>query len=120
MGEVKTAGRGWVAPVGLPSAAAIETVGRDAIVVDVGVVVKTSGRRRRRVLKIHDCKDAGGWRNFRLHGGHGTCNFHCGFFLWRDVALSPITIQGKELPKCQDSSLETTGVSQLAGRVRAN
>ena len=32
------AGRGCVAPLGLPSAAAIETVGREAIVVDVVVV----------------------------------------------------------------------------------
>jgi hypothetical protein len=45
MGAVKTAGRGAVAPVGLPSAEAIETVGRDAIVVDgeVGRVVVLRG-----------------------------------------------------------------------------
>ena len=36
MGAAKTAGRVWVAPEGLPSAVAIETVGRVAIVV-VGV-----------------------------------------------------------------------------------
>lgn len=39
MGEVKTAGRGWEAPLALPSAVAIVTVGRDAIVVDGEVVV---------------------------------------------------------------------------------
>lgn len=43
MGEVKTAGRGWEAPLGLPSAVAIVTVGRDAIVVAV------AGRCRREV-----------------------------------------------------------------------
>ena len=33
MGAPKTVGRGWVAPEGLPSAVAMETVGREAIVV---------------------------------------------------------------------------------------
>jgi hypothetical protein len=46
MGEVKTVGRGWVAPEGLPSAVAMVTVGRDAIVVDkfAGVVVRCRSR----------------------------------------------------------------------------
>ena len=39
MGALKTAGRGAVAPLGLPSAVAIVTVGRDAIFVDGRVVV---------------------------------------------------------------------------------
>jgi hypothetical protein len=39
MGAVKTAGKGRVAPLGLPSAVAIVTVGRDAIVVDGELVV---------------------------------------------------------------------------------
>lgn len=35
IGARKTVGSGWVAPLGLPSAVAMETVGREAIVVDV-------------------------------------------------------------------------------------
>lgn len=35
MGALKTVGRGWEAPEALPSAVAIETVGREAIVVGV-------------------------------------------------------------------------------------
>ena len=116
MGEVKTAGRGWVAPVGLPSAAAIETVGRDAIVVDVGVVVKTSGRRRRRVLKIHDCKDAGGWRNFRLHGGHGTYNFHCGFFSLAGCGPKPYYHIGKRVTEMPRVELGNNGCLTIGGQ----
>jgi len=42
MGALKTEGRGWLAPEGLPSAVAIETVGREAIVAgwEGGLVVE--------------------------------------------------------------------------------
>jgi hypothetical protein len=52
MGELKTAGRGQVAPVGLPSPEAIETVGREAIVVDVRLVVVFRGCGSKSLSKL--------------------------------------------------------------------
>jgi hypothetical protein len=62
MGALKTAGSGCVAPLGLPSGEAMETVGREAIVScwlvdDEGVVVSGSrfveiDRRRRNIEKV--------------------------------------------------------------------
>ena len=61
MGAVKTAGKGRVAPLGLPSAVAIVTVGRDAIVVDGELVVVVVFGVEDRVSSSR----CAGW-NFRL------------------------------------------------------
>lgn len=75
---MKTAGRGCEAPLGLPSAVAIVTVGRDAIVVGCRrflLLLFDKGKRfQQEELKIA----TGGGANFRLPWV-GPIEFGCGF-----------------------------------------